>query len=289
MRKFLLLALVAVFGLFNTVQAQSIVNNGDFESWEASGVPSSWTTIDSGITVSENTTEVHSGAKSASIEVTTKTQKNTDFRQNVNVEAGVTYDVSLWIYHTDNTASVRFYIDDYLNYSDYNLVGVWQELTREYTATATGTIEIGCRFYDKPGFVSSSIIYLDDFTMQPQGTIVAVTGVALNKTSTTLTEGANETLVATVLPSDATDKTVTWSSDNTAVATVSATGVVTAVAAGTANITVTTTDGSHTASCAVTVTTVAPPSPAVPLSNWAILLSVVGVVGFVAMRFVLKK
>ena len=83
--------------------------------------------------------------------------------------------------------------------------------------------------------------------------VVNVTGVEINKTSTTLTVGGTETLTATVRPDGATDKTVTWSSDNTSVATVDANGKVTAVAAGTATITVTTTDGSKTATCSVTV------------------------------------
>ena len=83
---------------------------------------------------------------------------------------------------------------------------------------------------------------------------VSVTGVTLNKTSVSLEEGENETLVATVAPSDATNMNVTWKSDNTAVATVDATGKVTAVKAGTATITVTTADGNKTATCQVTVT-----------------------------------
>ena len=83
--------------------------------------------------------------------------------------------------------------------------------------------------------------------------VVNVTGVEINKTSTTLTVGGTEMLTATVRPDGATDKTVTWSSDNTSVATVDANGKVTAVAAGTATITVTTTDGSKTATCSVTV------------------------------------
>ena len=83
--------------------------------------------------------------------------------------------------------------------------------------------------------------------------VIGVTGVSLNKTSMTLTEGDTETLTATVTPANATDKTVTWSSSNTSVATVSSTGVVTAVKAGSATITVTTKDGSKKATCAVTV------------------------------------
>ena len=83
---------------------------------------------------------------------------------------------------------------------------------------------------------------------------VAVTGVTLLPTSATLTLGETETvtLIPTVLPAEATDKSVTWSSSDEAVATVTD-GVVTAVAAGTATITVTTTDGAKTATCAVTV------------------------------------
>lgn len=82
---------------------------------------------------------------------------------------------------------------------------------------------------------------------------VAVTGVSLNKTSLTLTEGSSETLSASVSPDNATDKTVTWTTNKSSVATVSD-GKVTAVAEGSATITVTTNDGNKTATCTVTVT-----------------------------------
>lgn len=81
---------------------------------------------------------------------------------------------------------------------------------------------------------------------------VSVTGVSLNKTATTITVGGKETLTATVAPADATTKTISWTSNNESVATV-VNGVVTAVAAGSATITVTTTDGDFTATCDVTV------------------------------------
>lgn len=82
---------------------------------------------------------------------------------------------------------------------------------------------------------------------------VSVTGVSLDKNELSLSEGDKATLTATVTPSDATNQNVTWTSDNTDVATVSDAGLVTAIAVGTANITVTTEDGAHTATCAVTV------------------------------------
>lgn len=82
---------------------------------------------------------------------------------------------------------------------------------------------------------------------------VPVTGVTLDASTATLYVGGDtKTLTATVAPDDATNKTVAWTSSNNAVATVN-NGVVTAVAAGTATITVTTTDQSKTATCAVTV------------------------------------
>ena len=86
---------------------------------------------------------------------------------------------------------------------------------------------------------------------------VAVTGVSLNKTSLSFTgTGSSQTLTATVSPSNATNKTLTWSSSNTSVATVS-NGVVKAVGFGTATITAKSNNG-KTASCSVTVNPIQP-------------------------------
>ena len=83
-------------------------------------------------------------------------------------------------------------------------------------------------------------------------TDVAVEGVSLNKTSTTIATGGTETLTLIFTPANATNKAVTWSSSDETVATV-VDGKVTAVKSGTATITVTTTDGNHQATCTVTV------------------------------------
>ena len=88
----------------------------------------------------------------------------------------------------------------------------------------------------------------------PAPTTVSVTGVSLNKTSLSLVEGGSESLTATISPDNATNKAVSWKSSDTGVATVDGSGKVTAVKAGSATITVTTTDGSKTATCSVTVT-----------------------------------
>ena len=82
---------------------------------------------------------------------------------------------------------------------------------------------------------------------------VSVTGVSLDKTSAELEVGGSLTLTATVAPDDAANKNVSWKSDKEEVATVKD-GTVTAVAAGSAVITVTTEDGGKTASCNITVT-----------------------------------
>lgn len=81
---------------------------------------------------------------------------------------------------------------------------------------------------------------------------VAVTGVTIDE-SKSIMVGKTASLTANVAPENATNKNVTWSSDNTAVATVS-NGTVTAVAIGTATITVKTEDGNFTDTCTVTVT-----------------------------------
>lgn len=82
---------------------------------------------------------------------------------------------------------------------------------------------------------------------------VPVIGVTLDKNELSLTVGEAETLTATIAPENATNSNSIWTSDNAEVATVDENGVVTAVSAGTAVITVTTEDGNLTAACTVIV------------------------------------
>ena len=115
--------------------------------------------------------------------------------------------------------------------------------------------------------VSSITLTIDGGGVTPPEP-VAVTGVTLNKTSLTLEAGQDETLIATVAPSNADNKNVSWSSSDNTVASVDQTGKVSAVAAGTATITVTTEDGNKTHTCTVTVT-----APAAPIPVTAIALN----------------
>ena len=82
---------------------------------------------------------------------------------------------------------------------------------------------------------------------------VTLTGISFNQTNFNLAKDSSQTLAIIFTPSTATNKTVTWASSDTSVATVSASGVVSGVKTGTATITVTTDDGNKTATCIVLV------------------------------------
>ena len=111
------------------------------------------------------------------------------------------------------------------------------------------------------GFSQPAYFAYDDVAVrfEKAGADVPATGVTLDKTELSLTEGESATLTATVEPENATDKAIVWTSSDNAVATVE-NGVVTAVKAGTATITAAC--GSAKAECTVTVTA----APAGPLS-----------------------
>ena len=109
------------------------------------------------------------------------------------------------------------------------------------TAVAEGTATITAKAGDKTATCSVTV----------KKNVIAVESVTLDITYTILNTGETLTLTATVKPDNATDKTVTWSSSNSSVATVDANGKVTAVAQGTAIVTAKA--GDKTATCTVIV------------------------------------
>lgn len=144
-----------------------------------------------------------------------------------------------------NFTKIEVFADDVsqIDWDDYGEMDIWSIDWGTNSATWSGNASsVNC----------GTIMFMSKIVFTIAPSTVAVTGVTLSQTSASLNVSETVTLTATVAPDDATDKSVTWSSSNTAVATV-ADGVVTAVAAGTATITVTTTDGSKTATCEVTV------------------------------------
>ena len=106
--------------------------------------------------------------------------------------------------------------------------------------------------YDLDHILGPTVAVLADSSI-----VVPVTGVTLDKTAVTVKKAQTATLTATLAPENATDRALTWTSDNESVAAVTGNNdgcVVTARAEGKAVITVTTHDGGHTATCEVTVT-----------------------------------
>lgn len=85
---------------------------------------------------------------------------------------------------------------------------------------------------------------------------IPVTGVALSKLEMNITKGSSETLGLTIVPNNATNQSVTWSSSNTNIVKVDSNGTITGVDTGKATITVKTKDGNKTAKCVVTVSNV---------------------------------
>lgn len=119
------------------------------------------------------------------------------------------------------------------------------------TASVTGT------YTDDKG---TATIVITGLTVS--AATIAVSSISISPTSKTMAVGETfEDFVVTFNPVDATNQNVTWSSDNSSVATVDLNGKVTAVSNGSAVITATTEDGGHTATCAITVQSSVSPEP----------------------------
>ena len=100
---------------------------------------------------------------------------------------------------------------------------------------------------------------------------VRVSGLTLSSSSLTLKQGKTATLTATVSPSDAYDKSITWTSSNSSAVSVDSKGIVTAITAGgSATITATTNDGGYTATCSVSV------EDKEPADAWTVMLYICG-------------
>ena len=98
--------------------------------------------------------------------------------------------------------------------------------------------------------------YTDTCVVTVTANTIAVTGITVSPATMNLKVGENSNATATVSPSNATNKNVTWSSNSNSVATVSSNGTITGLSKGTAVITATTADGGYTDTCIVTVTEV---------------------------------
>ena len=135
------------------------------------------------------------------------------------------------------------------------------------------SLYIGLRF-QVSSFSPFGIIYTPPVVSEGGGEPVRVTGIKLSTASIALKLGENQKLEAGFEPADATDQRMEWSSSNEGVATVSPDGAVTAVAAGSAHITVRALNGGFSATCEVRVSEPNPdPDPELPVSNGRIDLN----------------
>lgn len=152
----------------------------------------------------------------------------------------------------------------------------WTEYTVDLDTTKT-VYAYGIHIKLASGTIYVPVDDVKIYTTTPYSPI-AVTGVQMSSSTLALTTGSTATLVATIKPTSAANKSVTWTSSNSSVATVNSSGVVTGIAAGTATITVTTVDGGYTATCTVTVSQAYPGGSyftTVSVSNYNIKIEVV--------------
>ena len=180
--KKLILTLLSSFSFM----ASADVLNGNFEAWSNASADN-WTTVDTGINVSQNTNTIKTGTSSAAITVNTATQGSTDFLQNIAVTAGQNYDFSVWVYHTEGGVKARLFADGYRGYSDPNLVNQWQQVSYTYSASTTKEIAVGLRFYDTTGFDGSETVYVDDFEPTASAGTGGGTGCSGNEITFSLT------------------------------------------------------------------------------------------------------
>jgi uncharacterized protein YjdB len=198
--------------------------------------------------------------------------------QYVEMDLGAYYDLSkikLWHYYGDgrkyNDVIVRVSNDPtfasdattvYSNDGD-NSAGLGAGTDAAYAETSAGlTIKIDMvnaryvRLYSNGSDKNANNHYVEAEVYGFDGQVVHPAGLTLNKGTAALEVGETSALTAKIMPLNTTDKSVTWSSSDTSVATVSGTGTVTGIKAGTATITATAVDGGQKAACVVKVTAV---------------------------------
>ncbi|MBN2018534.1 MAG: T9SS type A sorting domain-containing protein [Candidatus Cloacimonetes bacterium] len=178
----------------------NMVDNPGFENWTA-GSPDDWTTSGGSITLTQNTTNVHSG--SSSCEVTWTSTSNQDLRSNTfSVTGGAAINASVWIYDNDAGGRARLSIcyngpsGGYNYYGSYSVdQDSWQEISYsgnvgpDYT-----TAYMQIRFYDVSPFPGSATVLVDDVSFEPQSTsALAISNVGREYTVPTAAQSCDIT------------------------------------------------------------------------------------------------
>ncbi len=221
-----------------------------------------------GVKAGEVTITAKAGDKSATCTVTVTAKQSTEDPDDPIVVTGITLDKTTATVKEGATVTLTATVTPE-NATDKTVT--WST-SNEAIATVSGGVVTGVKAGEvtitaKAGDKSATCtVTVTAATTEPE--VVPVTGVTLNQTAVTLDIDQSITLTAAVAPENATNKAVRWASDKTDVATVDSNGKVTAVAAGTANITVTTADGGKTATCAVTVNPATDPEDPTVVREW---------------------
>ncbi len=184
--------------------------------------------------------------KTGTTTITVKDKYGNPYKCTVTVRLGLLGSSSVTV-KVGNTKTLN------MNYVDIQSVSSSKTSVATVSKTSSRKVTITAK---KAGTTTVTVkdIYGNSYKCTVTVKNVLVTGVTLNKSALTLDIGKTASLTATVAPSNATNQNVTWISSNKSVATVSSSGVVTAVKAGTATITALAADGSgYNATCEVTV------------------------------------
>jgi uncharacterized protein YjdB len=252
---------------------------GQTEQLSASVVPSNatnpnviWTSSDTTI-ATVNATGLVTARACGSVSITATTQefnKSASVTISVNLlVASVSLNVNSITIKKDSTIQLAATIapasacDQVVNWTSSDEAIATVDASGLVTAVSAGSVQITATTRDG-GKTALCFVTV----------VIPVTGIAVSPASSTISVSAVEELTATILPANATNKAVVWTSSNEAVATVDANGLVTAVSVGSAEIIATTLDGGKTAVCSVTVVI---PVTSVVVSPVSAIVSVGGV------------
>lgn len=254
---FRLIALALVATSFISLQAATnyILNPGFELDGAATANPVSWTKWsgnNTGASAAAVAGDAHSGSYYGKM-ASTAAYSVFHMQTITGLPSGI-YSLKGWFRSSGGQGWGNFSIKNYGGAEIYRSLitpmSTWTQLTIDNLVISTGTCEID--IYN-PGSATQWTDYDDLELTMTSSSVVAVTGVSLNASTLSLAKGESSKLTETVLPVDATTKSVNWTTSNSAVATVTSTGIVKGLTAGTATITATSQVGGVVANCAVTV------------------------------------
>ena len=145
-----------------------------------------------------------------------------------------------------------YYIPNNMEAAWYWFEAGYYDNSLEFDVGSDGKLTIGISKYQ---MLDGDWTCLDNWQLEYYGSVTLIQSISLSNTSLEMTPSETHTLTYTLVPSDATIKKLSWSSDDESVATVDGSGTITAKSPGTCSITATSTDGSQkSATCMVKVT-----------------------------------